>query len=73
MKLLKTHYNSDNKIIYITVFGHVQRMEKNWIPKTVLYTNLKTKRLRGRSKNRWQNEMREGGRIEGGEGWQEKL
>jgi hypothetical protein len=35
--------------------------------------NLGTKRLRGRSRNRWQDEMREDGFIVGGEGWQGKL
>ena len=34
--------------------------------------NLGTKRFRGRPRNRWQNEVREDGRIVGGEGWQEK-
>jgi len=29
--------------------------------------------LRGRSRNRWQYEVREDGRIVGGEGWQEKV
>jgi hypothetical protein len=28
--------------------------------------------LRGRPRNRWQNEVREDGRIVGGEEWQEK-
>ena len=32
-------------------FGHVQRMEENRIPKKVLYKNLETTRLRGRSSN----------------------
>ena len=50
-------------------FGHVQRMEGNRIPKRVLYVNLGTTRLRGRSRNRWQDEVRENGRIVGGEGW----
>ena len=54
-------------------FGHVQRMEKNRIPESVLYMNLGTTRLRCRSRNRWQNEVREDGRIVGGEGWQEKV
>ena len=54
-------------------FGHVQRMEENRIPKRVLYMNLGTTRLRGRPRNRWQNEVREDGRIVGGEGWQEKV
>ena len=35
-------------------FGHVQRMEENRIPKRVLYMNLRTTRLRGRPRNRWQ-------------------
>jgi hypothetical protein len=48
-------------------------MEENRIPKRVLYMNLETTRLRGRPRNRWQDEMREDGRIVGGEGWQEKV
>ena len=43
-------------------FGHVQRMEENRIPKKVLYMNLGTTRLRGRPRNRWQNEVRVNGR-----------
>jgi hypothetical protein len=46
-------------------------LEKNRIPKRVLYMNLETRRLRGRPRYRWQNEVREDGRIVGGEGWQE--
>jgi len=29
--------------------------------------------LRGRPRNRWQDEVREDGRIVGGEGWQEQV
>ena len=48
-------------------------MEENRIPKRVLlYINFGTIRLRGRPRNRWQDEVREDGRIVGGEGWQEK-
>jgi len=54
-------------------FGHVQRMEGNRIPKGVLYMNLGTTRLRGRPRNRWQDEVREDGRIVGGEEWQGKV
>jgi len=50
-------------------FGHVQRVEENRIPKRVFYMNLGTKRPR----SRWQDEVREEGRIVGGEGWQEKV
>jgi len=54
-------------------FGHVQRMEENRIPKRVLYMNLGSTRLRGRPRNRWQDEVREDRRIVGGEGWHEKV
>jgi len=54
-------------------FGHVQRMEGNRVPRRVLYTNLGTKRLRGRPRNRWQDKVREDGQIVGGVGWQEKI
>jgi hypothetical protein len=48
-------------------FGHAQRMEGNRIPKRVLYMNLGT-RLRGRPRNRWQDKVREDGRIVVGKG-----
>ena len=48
-------------------------MEENRIPKRVLCMNLGTTRLRGRPRNRWQDEVREDGRIVDGEGWQEKV
>jgi len=35
--------------------------------------NLGTTRLRGRPRNRWHDEVREHGRIVGGEGGQEKV
>ena len=54
-------------------FGHVERMEENRIPKRVLYMNLGKTRLRGRPRNRWQDEVKEDGRIVGGERWQEKV
>jgi hypothetical protein len=47
-------------------------MEGNRIPKRVLCTNLES-RLRGRPRNRWQDEVREDGRIVGGEEWQETV
>jgi hypothetical protein len=48
-------------------------MEEDRIPKRVLYMNLKTTRPRGRPRNIWQDEVREGGRMVGGEEWQEKV
>jgi hypothetical protein len=35
--------------------------------------NLEATRLRGRPRNRWQDEVRDDGRIVGREGWQEKV
>jgi hypothetical protein len=48
-------------------------MEDNRIPKRILYMNLGTIRLRSRQRNRWQDGVREDGRIVGGEGRQEKV
>jgi hypothetical protein len=48
-------------------------MEKNRIPKRLWKMNLESRRLRGRHRNRWQDEVRDDGRIVGGEVWQEKL
>jgi hypothetical protein len=47
-------------------------MEENKISKKVFYMNLET-RLRGRPRNRWQDEMREDGRLIGGKGWKERV
>jgi hypothetical protein len=47
-------------------------MEEKRIPKRVFFMNLE-KRLRGRPRSRWQDEVREDGRTVGGEEWQEKL
>jgi hypothetical protein len=48
-------------------------MEENRIPKRVLYMKLESTRPRGRPRNRWQVEVREDGRIVGGEEWQAKV
>jgi hypothetical protein len=48
-------------------------MEENRIRKRVLYINLESTRPRGRPRNRWQDEVREDGRIVGAEEWQEKV
>jgi hypothetical protein len=61
------------KKIELCWFGDVQRMEENRIPKTVLYMNLETTILRGRPRNRRQDEVEEDRRTVGGEEWQEKV
>jgi hypothetical protein len=48
-------------------------MEENRIHKRVLYMNMELTKPRGRPRNRWQDEVREDGRIVGGEKWQEKV
>jgi hypothetical protein len=48
-------------------------MEENRILKRVLYMNLEKTRPRSRPRNRWQDKVREDGRIVGGEEWQEKV
>ena len=35
--------------------------------------NLVIMRLRGRPRNRWQEEVREDGRLVGGKGWKERV
>ena len=54
-------------------FGHVQRMDKNRIPQNVLDMNLETTRLRGRPRNRWQDEVQNDGRLAGGIEWRERV
>jgi hypothetical protein len=54
------------KYIYIYIF-------ENIIPTTVLCINVERARLRGRPRNRWQDEVRENGRIVGGNGWKERV
>jgi len=50
-----------------------KKMEGSRILKKVLYMNLETMRLRGRPRNRWQDEMREDGRLVGGKEWKERV
>jgi hypothetical protein len=48
-------------------------MEENRIPKKVIYMNFEATRLRSRPSNRWQDDMREDGRLVGGKGWKERV
>ena len=48
-------------------------MEENRIPKKALCLNLETTKLRGRPRNRWQDEVRKDGRLAGGTGWRESV
>jgi hypothetical protein len=50
-------------------------MYREWkkleFPKQVLDMSLETTSLRGRPRNRWQDEVRVDGRLVGGKGWKE--
>ena len=64
MQVLKKPTITETKILNgLRLFLHVQRMEENRIPKRALYMNLGTTKLKGRPRNRWQDEVREDGRI----------
>ena len=41
--------------------------------KRILKKVLETTRLRGRMRNRWQDEVRKAGRLVGGTGWRERV
>ena len=47
--------------------------KKREYPKKVLYINLETKKLRGRPRNRGQDEVREEGKLVGGKGWKKRI
>jgi hypothetical protein len=71
--LKKTIITETIRLHRLRSFGHVQRMEENIIPRRVLYMNLETTRPRGRPRNRRKDEVREDGRIAGGEEWQKTI
>jgi hypothetical protein len=48
-------------------------MEENRIPRRVSCVNLERRRPTGTPRNRWQDEVREDGRMVGREEWQEKV
>jgi hypothetical protein len=74
MQLLKKPTITETIRLYrLHWFGHVQRVEENRIPKRVLYMNLESIRPTDRARNRWQDGVREDGRIVGGEEWQVKV
>jgi hypothetical protein len=45
----------------------------DYLVKNAIYSIEETTKLRGRPKNKWQDEVSEEERIVGGEGWQEKV
>jgi hypothetical protein len=66
MQLLKNPTITETiRLNRICWFGNVQRMEENGIPKKVVDMNLEM-RLRGRPRNRRQDEVREDVKLVGG-------
>jgi len=46
---------------------------KKIVPKKILFMNLETKKLRGRPRNSWQDEVWEDGKLVGGKVWKERV
>jgi len=53
-------------------FRHEENGRKQNSQKKV-YLNLEATRPRGRPRNRWQDEVREDGKLVGGKGWKERV
>jgi hypothetical protein len=53
--------------------GLYREWKKIEFPPQKLYMNYETTRLRDRPRNRWQDEVREGGRVVGGKVWKERV
>jgi len=50
-----------------------ERKKTEFLKEYCMYMNLETTRLRGRPRNRWQDDVREDGRIVDGDGWVGKV
>jgi len=48
-------------------------MEVKRVPKKAFYMNLEETRLRSTPRSKWQDEVREDGRLVGGNGWKERV
>jgi hypothetical protein len=53
--------------------GTHRERTKTECPKKYNILICKTTRLRSRPRNRWQDEVREDGRLAGGKGWKERV
>ena len=70
--MVKKPTNRDSKVKQITlVWACTENGRKQNSQKGIIY-EFENNKLRGRPRNRWQDEVREVGRIVGGEGWQDK-
>ena len=69
----KKHYNRKNKVKYImVVWACTENGRKQNSQKSIIY-EFGSNRLRGRPRNRWQDEVREDGRLVSGKEWKERV
>jgi len=65
-RILGPVYDSENEnwrlLTNKEIYASVKKTYYNRVPRRILYMNLGTTRLRGRPRNRWQDEVREDGR-----------
>jgi hypothetical protein len=73
LQWLKTHYNRNSNVKYITLVWACTENGRTQNPQKVLYVNFGTMRLRGRPRNRWEDEVRKDGRLVGEKGWKENV
>jgi hypothetical protein len=70
MQLLKSPTITETMSLpIIHWFEHVHKIEENRIPRRVLCLDLETTRPRDRQRNIRKYDVREEGRLVGGEGW----
>ena len=69
----KTYYSTGYKTKQIVLVWSCTENGREQNSQKVLSTNLETIRLRGRLRNRWQDEVRKDGRLVGGTGWRERV
>jgi hypothetical protein len=50
-------------------FSHVCRMKEGRTAKKIVYMNLETTKLKGRTRNRWLEEVRKDGKLTYGKVW----
>jgi hypothetical protein len=66
MQRLKNTITETVRLNRLRWFGHVQRIEENRISKKKMLFEFRNIKAESRPRNRWQDEVREDGILEGG-------